>query len=104
MSNKTKTQNAVSVLQQNGNYVVQINCPVSFSLPLTIISQKFLAIFLRLLVILPGTYLLTFQQIADILGYNDRRDVDNFHREFQKKGCNLTKFLSRKVGKHQANP
>lgn len=97
MSKKTKTQNVVSVQQQNGNYVVQINCPVSFSLPLTIISQKFLAVFLRLLVILPGTYLLTFLQIADILGYNDRRDVDNFHREFQRKGCSLTNFLSRKV-------
>jgi len=30
-----------------------------------------------------GKPVLTFQQVADQLGYGDRRDVQNFHRELR---------------------
>jgi len=59
--------------------------------------MKFLAVFLRLLFKPSGDNVLTLQQTANVLGYNDRRDVDNYCREFARKGCNIADFLSRKV-------
>lgn len=97
MSNKTKSQKVVSVLRQDGNIVIRINCPISFSLPFNQNTLKFLAVFLRLLFKPSGDNVLTLQQTANVLGYNDRRDVDNYCREFVRKGCNIADFLSRKV-------
>ena len=97
MSYKTKTQKVVTVIQQDGNIVIGINCPISFSLPFTKTTMKFLAVFLRLLFKPSGDNLLTLQQTADVLSYNDRRDVDNYCREFARKGCCIADFLSRKV-------
>jgi len=97
MSRIAKTQTAVTVVRQDGKIVIQINCPISFSLPFTIANLKFLAVFLRLLFKLSGEKVLTLQQTADVLGYKDRRDVDNYCREFIRKGCDLAALLSRKV-------
>jgi len=41
-------------------------------------------------------HLFTFEEISDMLGYADRRNVDNFYREFKQKGCNFLTLLSRK--------
>ncbi|MDD2229759.1 MAG: transposase [Candidatus Cloacimonetes bacterium] len=97
MSKKASIQRTVSVLRQGDDIVVKINRPTSFSLPYTAITMKFLAVFLRLLVKPKGGNLLTLQQTADVLGYKDRRDVDNYCREFDRKKGNLTDFLNRKV-------
>ena len=43
----------------------------------------------------------TFQQIADKLGYADRRNVQNFHREFRDSGEEMQQFLSRKQSKKE---
>ncbi len=42
----------------------------------------------------------TFQQLADQLGYGDRRDVQNFHRELRQSEWDVPDFLSRKATKH----
>lgn len=97
MSYKTKSQKVVTVERQDEKIVIRINCPVSFSLPFTQTTMKFLAVFLRLLFKPSGDNVLTLQQTADVLGYKDRRNVDNYCREFTKKGGNITDFLSRRV-------
>jgi len=47
-----------------------------------------------------GKPVFTFQQLADQLAYNDRRDVQNFHREFRASGDDVQNFVSRKATKH----
>jgi transposase-like protein len=54
-------------------------------------------VFLRLLVGKGGINLLTFQQIADLFDYPDRRNVNNFWREFEQHGHDILAYLSRKV-------
>ena len=48
-----------------------------------------------------GETVLTFQEIADHLGYADRRNVQNFHREFRESGEEMQQFLSRKQSKKE---
>jgi len=43
-----------------------------------------------------GEPLFRYQQIADALGYNDRRDVNNYWRAFEACGSNIFDFLRRK--------
>jgi len=50
-----------------------------------------------------GESVLTFQQIADGLGYADRRNVQNVHREFRESGEEMQQFLSRKQSKKEQN-
>jgi transposase-like protein len=47
-----------------------------------------------------GKPVLTFQQLADQLGYGDRRDVQNFHRELRQSAFDVQDFISRKASKH----
>jgi transposase-like protein len=54
-------------------------------------------VFLRLLIGEGGNNLLTFQQIADLVGHSDRRNVNNFWREFEQHGSDILAYLSRKV-------
>jgi transposase-like protein len=59
-------------------------------------NQKALVVFLRLLTCPEtGKELFTYQQIADGFGKNDRRDIDNFVRDFHKRGGNFLTYLSR---------
>jgi len=97
MSKVAKLKTAVTVVRQESNVFIRINCPISFSLPLTTATFKFLAVFLRLLFKPKGENVLTLQQTADVLGYNDRRDVDNYCREYARKGFDFAALLSRKV-------
>ena len=50
-----------------------------------------------------GEPVFTFQEIADKLGYADRRNVQNFHREFRQSGEEMQQFLSRKQSKKDQN-
>ena len=60
-------------------------------------NQKALFVFLRLLTCPEtGKALFTYQQIADGFGKNDRRDIDNFVRDFRKRGGDFLTYLSRK--------
>ncbi len=43
-----------------------------------------------------GKPLFTFQEIADAFGYGDRRNIDNYWREFEKCGENFLDYLNRK--------
>jgi transposase-like protein len=47
-----------------------------------------------------GKPVLTFQQLAAQLGYGDRRDVQNFHRELRQSDFDVQDFVSRKATKH----
>ena len=47
-----------------------------------------------------GNPVLTFQQLADQLGYGDRRDVQNFHRELRMSDFDVPSFVTRKAAKH----
>jgi len=44
-----------------------------------------------------GKPMFTYQQIADALGYGDRRDVNNFWREFEACGAQFRDVLQRKL-------
>lgn len=41
--------------------------------------------------------LFTYQEIARLLGLNDRRDIENYYREFKQKGNDFLNLLTRKV-------
>ena len=60
-------------------------------------NQKALFVFLRLLSCPEtGKKLFTYQQLADAFGKNDRRDIDNFVREFHTRGGDFLRYLARK--------
>ncbi len=59
-------------------------------------NRKTLSVIVReLRFIASGEPVLTFQEIADELGYADRRNVQNFHREYKNSDENFHKLLSR---------
>lgn len=60
--------------------------------------------FLRLLVDICGVKLLKFQQIAELFDYPDRRNVNNYWREFEQHGHDLLAYLSRKVDLKECVP
>ncbi len=61
-------------------------------------NKKSLSIFLRAWCDpQTGKAMFTYQQIADALGYGDRRDVNNFWREFEACGAQFRDFLQRKL-------
>jgi transposase-like protein len=65
-------------------------------------NQKALFVFLRLLTSPEtGKELFTYQQLADGFGKNDRRDIDNFVRDFFKRGGDFLRYLSRQNTKKE---
>jgi len=94
--NATKKQD-VCLSTDNDHIEVSIKVPIRFRLPHTVANLKFIMVFLRLLLRKDGSQLCTFQGIAHFLGYADRRDVNNFWREFEDQGFDILAFLSRKV-------
>jgi hypothetical protein len=65
-------------------------------------NQKALFVFLRSLSSPEtGKALFTNQQIADAFGKKDRRDIDNFVRDFRKRDDDFLKYLSRKNTKKE---
>ena len=76
---------------------VALNVPVRFSLAKTNANIKLIIVFLRLLLAKDGSAICTFSQIARLFGYSDRRNVNNYWREFQQHNSDFLSFLSRKV-------
>ena len=63
-------------------------------------NQKALFVFLRLLSCPEtGKPLFTYQQIAEAFGKKDRRDINNFVRDFMNRGGDFLKYLARKSTK-----
>jgi transposase-like protein len=68
----------------------------------TVDTKKALFVFLRLLSCpKTGKPLFTLQKLADAFGKNDRRDIDNFVREFWKRGGDFLAYLARKRPKQE---
>jgi transposase-like protein len=97
MKTKCNRKPAVSVSVNEEAIEVSLNVPVRFSLRRTKANIKFIIVFLRLLLSKDGIELCTFQEIARMFGYADRRNVNNFWREFQQHDYDILGFLSRKV-------
>jgi hypothetical protein len=97
MKKKANKKLVVCVNESEATFEVSLNVPVSFSLPNTPGNKKFIMVFLRLLIGEDRVCLCTFEEIARLFAYADRRNVNNYWREFQKFGCDILAFLSRKV-------
>jgi len=59
-------------------------------------NRKVLMIMLRLIKGEDGKAVMTFEEIAKALGYSDRRNVNNFWREFCQCGMDFSQYLRRK--------
>lgn len=77
----------IQVMLAQGNYLEVVD---------TWNNRKLLMILLRLLKGADGKPLMTFEEIAKALGYADRRNVNNFFREFQQCGMDFLEYLRRK--------
>jgi len=97
LKRKTLSQDAVSVTRDEKHLQIKINLPVTFKIRDTAANLKLLVVLLRLLTTVGEVNILTFQQIAALLGYPDRRNVNNFWREFESHGGDVLAYLSRKV-------
>lgn len=94
--NAAKKQD-VCLIRDNDSIEVSINVPIRFRLPTTAANIKLIIVFLRLLIGKKGSRLCTFQDIASFFGYADRRNVNNFWREFEQHNFDILAFLNRKV-------
>ncbi len=92
MPKKVSNSKAVSLVEENGVFVIQLNAPVTFRLPNTASNKKFLIVFLRLLIGSDGDRVCTFGKIAGLLSYFDRRNVNNFWREFESHGGDVLAY------------
>jgi len=97
MTQKKSRKPAVEVNMNEEKIEVSLNIPVRFSIPRTKPNIKFIIVFLRLLFAGDGSRLCTFNDIAKMFGYADRRNVNNYWREFEQQNYDILGFLSRKV-------
>src|SRR5574341_1478230 len=67
-----------------------------FEVPNTKGNEKIFLIFLRLWQDERGKPRYTYQQIADGFGYKDRRDVNNYWREYWRCGGEFVRYVVRK--------
>jgi transposase-like protein len=104
MKKKSNRKSAVDVSLNQEAIVVSLNIPVRFSIPKTKANIKFIMMFLRLLCCRDGSRLCTFENIAMMFGYVDRRNVNNYWREFEQHGFDILAFLSRKVDLKECIP
>jgi len=70
---------------------------VRLKIPVNSWKIKLFAVLLRLFFTDSESEYFTYQDIADIFGYKDRRNVENYIREFKQKGNDFVNYLSRKV-------
>lgn len=95
---KSKAKNSDVCVDMDDNYInVSINVPVTFKLLENKTNIKLIIVLLRLLFRSNNTKLCTFEKIAKMFGYSDRRNVNNYWREFEQCNYDLISFLSRKV-------
>jgi transposase-like protein len=76
---------------------IRFNNPSVLKIPKTKANIRLLIVLLRLFYSIIGKPYFTFQDIADIVGLKERRNVENFFREFKQKGYDFLQYLSRKV-------
>lgn len=96
--NKSKAKKSDVCVDMNENNIeVSINAPVTFKLPKNKTNTKLIIVLLRLLLRKNGSNVLTFEQIAKMFGYSDRRNINNYWREFKQCNNDFISFLSRKV-------
>jgi len=97
MNENVSEKQPVCIAIDDDTIEVSINVPVRFKLPSTASNSKLIMVFLKLLVGRDEKFLCTFQDIATMFGYADRRNVHNFWQEFRNHGFDILAFLSRKV-------
>jgi transposase-like protein len=78
-------------------FILSFLVPISIKIPSCLGLKKLLAVFLRFIYFESGKQFFTYQNIADILGYNSRQDVENFFAIFKERGSDLVAFMTRKV-------
>ncbi len=84
------------VLEQDQPLRLRLNDQVSLELPDTWANRRSAMIFLRCLRDAEGQPLLTYEGIAEPLGYADRRNVHNYWAEFQACEGDLLAYLCRR--------
>ena len=83
---------------QEENYVkICFHIPICIKIPAKKGVVKLLSVLLRLIVDEKDKPMFSFQNIADMLGFKDRRDIDNYYREFKQKDCSFASLLARKA-------
>jgi hypothetical protein len=83
-------------LEQAQTVCIRLTEEVRLEFPDTWANCRGLMIFLRCLRDAEGRPLVTYEWIADQLGYEDRRNVHNYWAEFQACGCDLGAYLRRR--------
>ena len=83
-------------LEQEQTVCVRLTEEVRLEFPDTWANRRGLMIFLRCLREAEGRPLVTYEWIADQLGYGDRRNVHNYWAEFQACGRDLGAYLRRR--------
>lgn len=83
-------------LEQEQTVCVRLTEEVRLEFPDTWANRRGLMIFLRCLQDAEGRPLVTYERIADQLGYEDRRNVHNYWAEFQACGRDLGAYLRRR--------
>lgn len=86
----------VNVSTETATIQVIIPQGCQLQVPDTRNNKRLLLILLRLLQGTNGKPLMTFAQIAAAFGYADRRNVNNFWREFEQSGRDFLAYLARK--------
>lgn len=86
----------LTCVRQDTQWVIRSQ-DFSFTLRDTWANQKVLFIVLRALCDPEtGTPLLTYQQVAEMFGYQHRQNIQNFWQEWEQSGCDLLAYLQRK--------
>lgn len=86
----------VNVSTEGGRIQVVLPPGSTLQLPDTWNNRRVMMVLLRLFVGANGKPLMTFAEIAQAFGYPDRRNVNNFWREFEQSGCDFLDYLKRK--------
>lgn len=99
-----KQTDSLSVEKKDNRLLIEIGCPVQFSLRDTTNNRKVLYVLLRLLKTENGINLATFQTISSLFGLKSRQDSNNYYREFQSCDEDILSFLKRKKKLERALP
>jgi len=94
---KSSEKNTFLVTKNETHIIIEFAKGVCFQILRKSLNRKLYSNILRLFTDGNGNPYLTLQNIADILEFNDRRDVDNYCQEFKRKDSDFTKLLVRKV-------
>jgi len=94
---KKKPKAHVKFKKENGFFCLTFNKPITLKINQSRANEKLLYILLRCLYYVTGEQVLSFEEIADMFGLKDRRNIENYWREFKNYGYDFLAYLSRKV-------